>query len=87
MVTYTNAVVTVRIDGNVIVEADTEYIADSCFINDNGSWKYVLDVTDTKKIELEITPRVEKPTILDRVKLFLWNWVYRFVDIWKKQEG
>lgn len=73
------AVIVIKVNGGTVVHADTEYIADSCFINENNSWIHNLKVNG--QIEIIVTPSIEPPTRWDRIRLCFWNFLYRFVKV------
>jgi len=73
------AIIVIKVNGDTIINADTEYIADNCFLNEKENWTNTLKVNGN--IEIVITPSIDPPTIRDRIRLGFWNFLYRFVKV------
>lgn len=70
------AFIEIKVNDETIISVDTEYVADSCFLNGIDSWAQKLKVNGD--IELIITPNIDPPKLWERIKLFFWDLLYRF---------
>lgn len=79
------AFIEIKVDGDTIIIADTEYIADYCFFNGIVSWTENLKVNGN--IELIITPCIGRLKMWERIKLWGWDLLCVIEERFKKRPG
>ena len=79
----TKAIIEIKVDGVTLINADTEYISDNCFLNEKINWIEKRRVNGF--LEIVITPYQKPLTILDRIKWFFWDLVIRINDAIKRK--